>query len=105
MSSYYLVLSILVMASVTYLTRITPLLAVNFKIKSIFVRSFLHYIPFAVLGAMTFPFVFFSTGSLISASFGMVVAVIVAFRGRGLMVAASLGVLVVYVVELGLKFI
>lgn len=105
MNHSYLVLSIFIMASVTYLTRITPLLLVNFKIKSLFIRSFLHYIPFAVLGAMTFPFVFFSTGSVISASVGMVAAVIVAFRGRGLMTAASLGVLVVYVVELGLKFI
>lgn len=105
MSHSYLILSISVMAIVTYLTRVTPLLVVNFKIKSLFIRSFLHYIPFAVLGAMTFPFVFFSTGSLISASVGMIVAVIVAFRGRGLMTAASLGVLVVYIVELGLKFI
>lgn len=36
------------------------------RIKNRFVRSFLNYVPYAVLSAMTFPAVFSSTGSVLS---------------------------------------
>ena len=55
---------LLVMAGVTYLIRMLPLAAIRSKVKSPFVRSFLYYVPYAVLGAMTFPAVFSATGSL-----------------------------------------
>ena len=56
-----------VMALVTYLIRMIPYVAFRKKITNKFVSSFLYYIPYAVLGAMTFPAIFFSTASLIPA--------------------------------------
>ena len=77
-----------VTAGVTYLIRMLPLTVFRREIKSRFVRSFLAYIPYAVLGAMTFPDVFYSTGDLRTAVCGVAVAVLLAWRGRSLLTVA-----------------
>ena len=77
-----------VTAGVTYLIRMLPLTVFRREIKSRFVRSFLAYIPYAVLGAMTFPDVFYSTGDMRTAIFGVAVAVLLAWRGRSLLTVA-----------------
>lgn len=51
----YWAAAVLVMAVVTYLPRALPLTLLRRPVKSRFLRSFLYYMPFAVLGAMTFP--------------------------------------------------
>ena len=79
---------LIVMAGVTYLIRMLPMTVFRREIKSVFVRSFLHYVPYAVLGAMTFPDVLYATGSLWTALAGLVVAVIMAWRGRSLLTVA-----------------
>ena len=79
---------LIVMAGVTYLIRMLPLTVFRREIKSVFVRSFLHYVPYAVLGAMTFPDVLYSTGSLWTALAGLIVAVVMAWRGRSLLTVA-----------------
>lgn len=53
-----------IMAGVTYLIRALPLVIFKGKITNRFVQSFLYYVPYAVLGAMTFPSILFSTGNL-----------------------------------------
>ena len=94
-----------VMAVVTYLIRMLPLTVFRKEIKSRFVQSFLTYIPYAVLGAMTFPDVMYSTGNLWTAAAGVVVAVILAWRGKSLLtvalaaccaVAAAQGILLLF---------
>ena len=79
---------LIVMAGVTYLIRMLPLTVFRKEIKSRFVRSFLHYVPYAVLGAMTFPDVLYATGSLWTALCGLVVAVVMAWRGKSLLSVA-----------------
>lgn len=79
---------LIVMAGVTYLVRMLPLTVFRKEIKSVFVKSFLHYVPYAVLGAMTFPDVLYSTGSLWTALAGLIVAVVMAWRGRSLLTVA-----------------
>lgn len=79
---------LIVMAGVTYLIRMLPLTVFRKEIKSVFVKSFLHYVPYAVLGAMTFPDVLYSTGSLWTALVGLIVAVVMAWRGRSLLTVA-----------------
>lgn len=95
-------LHIAVMAGVTYLVRMLPMVIFRKKIKSRFIRSFLYYIPYAVLAAMTFPAVFSSTGSVLSATVGVVIALLLAFFEKGLVtvaVFACLGVLVTELIE------
>ena len=77
-----------VMASVTYLLRALPFLLVQDKITSVFVKSFLEYIPYGVLAAMTFPAVFTSAGGVIPSLAGTTVALVLAFRKKGLLTVA-----------------
>ena len=91
---------LLILAGSTYLIRVIPFVAVKNKIENKFVKSFLYYIPYAVLTAMTLPAVFYATRSVISAAAGLVVAVIFALRGKGLTTVAVAACIAVYVVEL-----
>lgn len=79
---------LVVMAGVTYLIRMLPLTVFRRQIHNRFVKSFLYYVPYAVLGAMTFPDVLYATGSLWTALCGLVVAVVMAWRGRSLLTVA-----------------
>ena len=83
-----LAIYILVMAGVTYLIRMIPFTLFRGKIRSRFFRSFLHYIPYAVLTAMTIPAIFYSTGSLPTAIAGTAVALVLAYMGKPLIVVA-----------------
>ncbi len=101
----YLCLSIVIMAMVTYLIRMLPLAAVRGKIKSRFVLDFLYYIPYAVLSAMTFPAIFYSTSSIISASVGLLIALVLAFFERGLMTVALASCAGVMAAEFVMNFV
>ena len=90
---------LVILAGSTYLIRVIPFVAVKNKIENRFVKSFLYYIPYAVLTAMTLPAVFFSTGSVASAAAGLLVAVIFALRGKSLTTVAVAACVAVYVVE------
>ena len=83
-----LVIYIAVMAGVTYFIRMIPFAAFRRQIKSRFFRSFLFYVPYAVLTAMTIPAIFYSTGSMTSAAFGTAVAVLLAYFDMPLIVVA-----------------
>ncbi len=79
---------IVVMAGVTYLIRVIPFTVFRKKIKSRFFKSFLYYVPYAVLSAMTIPAVFYSTGNIITAVIGTAVAVVLAYFDLPLIVVA-----------------
>ena len=72
-------LYILVMAGVTYLIRVIPFAFFRKKIKSVFLRSFLYYVPYAVLSAMTIPAIFYSTGNILTAVVGTITALVLAY--------------------------
>lgn len=81
-------LYIAVMACVTYLIRMIPFTVFRKKIKSRFLKSFLFYIPYAVLSAMTIPEIFYSTGETVTALVGTVVAAVLAYFNKPLIVVA-----------------
>ena len=62
-----LYLYLLVRAGVTYLIRMLPLVLLKREITNPFVRSFLYYVPYACLAAMTFPAILFSTDRIFGA--------------------------------------
>lgn len=82
------VLYIIVMAVVTYLIRMVPFTLFKKKIESKFFKSFLYYIPYAVLSAMTFPAIFYSTDSTVTAAVGTLVALILAYAKLPLIAVA-----------------
>lgn len=100
MKTSYIILGMVVMSLTTYLIRVTPMVVFRKKITNRFVRSFLYYVPYAVLAAMTFPAIFSCTGSKLSAIVGCVVAVALAWFNRGLLTVAVGAVAAVYVVQM-----
>ena len=90
----------IIMFGVTYLVRVLPFVVFREKIKSRYIRSFLAYIPYTVLGAMTFPDILFSTNTdgltgqamvlycLIPAVMGLLVAFFLAYKEKGLLPVA-----------------
>ena len=92
-----IIIYIAVMAGVTYLIRMIPFTLFRKQVKSRFIKSALYYLPYAVLSTMTIPAIFYSTGNLKTAIVGTLVAVVVAFFDKPLIVvalAASLSALV-----------
>lgn len=90
----------LIMAGVTYLLRAAPILIFQKKIENTFIQSFLFYVPYAVLAAMTFPAILMSTRSGLSAAAGLLIALILGWRGKGLLTVALAACAAVYLVEL-----
>lgn len=97
--SHNVYLYILVMAGVTYLIRMLPLALFRKEITSPFVKSFLYYVPYACLAAMTFPAILFSTASVVSAVVGFAVALIAAYKEKSLLTVALCACAAVFVAE------
>ncbi len=82
--SYY-IKAVLLTAAVTYLIRMLPLAVFQKQITSKWIKSFMYYIPYAVLGAMTFPAILYSTENMVTAALGCMSAVVLAYFNRGLL--------------------
>ena len=91
---------LLVMAGVTYLIRVIPFVLINKKIENRFLNSFLYYIPYTVLSAMTFPAILYATGNMPSAIMGLLAAILIAYKGKGLLTVAVGACLAVFVTEI-----
>ncbi|MBR4027030.1 MAG: AzlD domain-containing protein [Lachnospiraceae bacterium] len=96
----YILIGIAIMAIMTYLIRVAPMVIFRKKIENVRIKSFLHYIPYTVLSAMTFPAIFSSTQSELGAIAGCVVAVLLAYLKKGLLVVALGAAVTVYIVSL-----
>ena len=92
---------IAIMSVVTYSTRAIPIILMKKQIQSKFIKSFLYYIPFAVLASMTFPAILYSTGNFYTGLAGLIIGVVLAYFNRGLMTVATFSVLSAY----GLSFL
>ena len=95
----YVLISVAIMAVVTYLPRMLPLAIFKKEITNPWVKSFLAYVPYAVLAAMTFPAILYATSSLYSALAGLLVALVLAYYNKSLLVVALASTGVVFVVE------
>ena len=91
---------IFVMAAVTYLIRMLPLTLIRKEIKNTYIKSFLYYVPYVTLAAMTFPAILHATQSPISGALALVVGVVAAWCGAGLLPVAVLCCAVVFIAEL-----
>ncbi len=94
-----------VMALVTYAIRVVPYVCMRKEVKNRFFKSFLGYIPYTVLAAMTFPVILDATSSPFTAVIGFVVAVIVAYFEKGLLQVAIWACAAVLMAELVLQYL
>ena len=88
------------MAGVTFLVRVLPLTLIRKSIKSVFLRSFLYYVPYITLSVMTFPAIVTATESPVSGAAALVVGTVLAWAGAGLFPVALSCCAVVFVLEL-----
>lgn len=87
------------MAAVTYLVRMLPLVLARNKIENRFLKSFLYYMPYACLTAMTIPAIFYATSSIYSAILGLIAACVIAYKNGSLLTVASVACIVVFISE------
>lgn len=97
----YLAISITIMALTTYLVRVIPLACFKKKINSKFIKSFLYYVPYAVLSCMTFPAILYSTNNIYTAIIGTSVALVASFFKLKLIYVVIITVCIVF----GVSFI
>ncbi len=93
-----------VMAGITYLLRMVPMVLFRNKIKNRFIRSFLYYTPYTVLSVMTVPAIFYST-EFIPAVAGFLVALFLGFREKSLVTVAMLSCTAVLVTQVVMNMI
>ena len=97
---------IFVMAAVTYLIRMLPLVLFKKEITSPFIKSFLYYVPYACLAAMTFPAILTATSAgIISGAAALIVALIVAYKEKSLLTVAVCACAAVFIAERIMEFI
>ena len=92
-------LYILVSAAVSYLIRVTPLVLIRREITNRTLRSFLYYVPYACLTAMTLPSILFATDTRVGALIGLITAVVMALWGKSLLLVSLAGCAAVFVAE------
>ena len=92
------IIYLLVMFAVTYLIRVLPLTIIRGRIKNRYIRSFLAYIPYTVLDAMTSPAIFYAVDNIAAAAAGAAAALVASFFGRGLCTVAVCASAAVYIV-------
>ena len=98
-------LYILTMAVTTYLIRMLPLTVFRKPIRSRFLKSFLHYVPYACLTAMTFPAILTSTETILSGAAALIVAIVMAYRNKSLLTVSLAASAAVMITEWLLKIV
>lgn len=91
---------LLILVGSTYLIRAIPFALMQKKVTNKYVKSFLHYIPYAVLSAMTLPAALYATGNIVSGAAGLIVGGFFACRGKGLTLVAIISCVTAFVFEL-----
>lgn len=89
-----------VMAGVTYLLRLLPMLFVRKEITNRFIRSVLYYVPYSVLTVMTIPAIFFATPHLVTSIAAFATAIFLAYIGKSLLIVATGSAVSVFICEL-----
>lgn len=90
---------VLVMAGVTYLIRVSPLILIRREIKNPTVRSFLYYVPYVTLAVMTVPAIVDSTRTPIAGAAALAVGIVMAALGQSMFKVAVVCPLVVLLLE------
>lgn len=105
MSTVSIAIYIAVMAGVTYLIRMLPFTLFRKEIKSQFFKSFLYYLPYAVLSAMTIPAIFYATGDMVTAIIGTITAVVLAYLRQPLIVVALAASAAAFIADMVMQYL
>ncbi len=90
---------ILVSALVSFVIRVLPLTLIRKKIENRFLRSFLYYVPYVTLAVMTFPAILEAAENPVAGAAALLVGIVLAWAGAGLLPVAVLCCLTVFAVQ------
>ena len=90
---------ILIMALATYIVRAVPMTVIRGEIKRPFLKSFLHYVPYATISSMILPGSLFCTASVVSAIAGLIVALYFSYKEKDLIVVSFFACLAVFIAD------
>ncbi len=93
-------IAVFLMALVTYLPRVLPMAVFRKEITSDYIKSFLYYVPYAVLASLTFPDIFTSTTGIVTAIVGTLTALLLAHKEKSLVVVALCSMLAVFITQI-----
>ena len=96
----YIFICLIIMMVITYLIRMIPLAFFKKAIKSPFLKSLLEYIPYSILGAMTFPSIFYSTSNLLFSIIGTIVALLLSLLNKTLLTVSLSSVFTILLLNL-----
>ncbi len=99
MMSNNIYIYIFIMAFATYLVRALPMTIIRGEIKNPFIKSFLHYVPYATISSMIFPDILFCTASIVSAVAGLIVALYFSYKEKDLIVVSFFACLAVFIAD------
>lgn len=88
------------MFAVTYLIRVLPLTLIRKKIKNIYIRSFLYYVPYVTLSLMTFPAIIEATSSPLAGGVALILGIIAAYKEAPMLNVSIICCLSVFILEL-----
>lgn len=94
---------IMTMFVVSFAVRVLPLTLIKKPITNKFIKSFLYYVPYATLAAMTFPTILYATQSPISGAAALIVGLAAAWFGFDLFKVAVSCCGVVLLVEMFIR--
>ena len=97
-------LYLLILAGSTYLIRAIPFVAISRKTENRFIKSFLFYVPYAVLAAMTLPAALYATGNIISGAIGLIAGAFMAYKEKNLTVVAAVSCAAALAAELVMRY-
>ena len=93
----YIILCLVIMALVTYLPRVIPICVFKNEIKSKFIKSFLYYMPYSVLAALTYPAIFYATGNIyVGIITSLVISILSLFKKINMILLVLIAVLVAF---------
>ena len=85
---YPIAFSLAVMIISIYLVRLIPILLLRRNITNVWIRSFLHYVPYVTLAVMTFPAIVLATDHMASGILALIVGLITAYISGDLFIVA-----------------
>lgn len=91
---------IIAMAVVTYLPRLLPMVLFRANKLPAFLERFLFFVPYAVLNALIFPKILYSTNNVTSAITGGVISLLLAYYEVNLFLTVLGGIFGVFIIQL-----
>jgi len=94
---------ILVMFAASLIVRTLPISLIHKKINNRFIKSFLYYVPYVTLAVMTFPAIIWTTITPLVGFIVFVVAIILAYKDKSMVLIAILCCALTYLLQLFIK--